>query len=139
MRGYKMSDDVNKNEEKIFFWNEKLTPEQYYICREKGTEPAFSGKYNNEKAAGIYLCVCCNVALFDSNSKYDSGSGWPSFFQPISMEAVHEEADYSHGMKRIEVQCKKCSSHLGHVFPDGPEPTGLRYCINSISLKLDRN
>lgn len=117
-------------------WREKLTPEQFYVCREKGTEPAFSGAYTNEKTNGLYLCICCDAPLFDSNSKYDSGSGWPSFFRPINNKAIREEEDLTHGMRRVEVLCQECGSHLGHLFPDGPAPSGLRYCINSISLKL---
>lgn len=118
-------------------WQEELSTEQYQICREKGTERAFSGKYNDCKTAGTYRCVCCGNALFDSENKYDSGSGWPSFWEPMNEESLFSEHDNSHFMQRTEVVCKKCEAHLGHVFEDGPQPTGLRYCINSVSLILD--
>ncbi|MGD2117622.1 MAG: peptide-methionine (R)-S-oxide reductase MsrB [Chromatiales bacterium] len=118
-------------------WKDKLTTEQYHVCREKGTEAPFTGAYYNSKANGVYRCVCCGAELFDSDSKFDSGTGWPSFFTPIEDQAVETEQDRSHGMLRTEVHCRKCGSHLGHVFADGPQPTGLRYCINSISLQLD--
>ncbi|NPA66130.1 MAG: peptide-methionine (R)-S-oxide reductase MsrB [Epsilonproteobacteria bacterium] len=117
-------------------WKEILTPEEFYVCREAGTERAFTGKYNDFKEDGIFTCKCCNNPLFDSKTKFNSGTGWPSFFQPISLDAVIEKKDMSHGMIRTEVLCAKCDAHLGHVFPDGPEPTGLRYCINSISLNF---
>lgn len=118
-------------------WKQELTPEQYRVCREKGTEPAFTGKYYNSKEEGTYRCVACGAELFDSSTKYDSGSGWPSFYQPASSENVETHEDLSHGMRRTEVMCSSCGAHLGHVFPDGPRPTGLRYCINSASLKMD--
>ena len=113
-----------------------LTAEQRYVTQEQGTEPAFSGKYNDTKAEGSYNCVCCGAELFNSSSKFDSGTGWPSFWEPASEESVDMEEDLSLGIKRIEVHCQKCEAHLGHVFPDGPQPTGLRYCINSVSLDL---
>ena len=115
-------------------WRKRLTPEQFHVRREAGTEPAFSGRYNNNPAEGIYRCAGCQLELFDSADKYDSGSGWPSFTQPIAPDRVTEHPDASHGMRRVEVRCARCDGHLGHVFPDGPPPTGLRYCMNSVSL-----
>ena len=117
-------------------WRNELTPEQYGICRLKGTEPPFSGQYNDCKTPGTYTCTCCGSALFQSTEKFDSGSGWPSFWQAVAEDAVRLESDHSHGMARVEVLCSRCDAHLGHVFPDGPPPTQQRYCINSISLKL---
>lgn len=115
-------------------WQERLNEEQYRVARCGGTERAFTGKYWNHKEDGVYRCVCCGQALFDSGTKYDSGSGWPSFYEPVEKAGVREIEDLSHGMRRVEVRCSGCDAHLGHVFPDGPRPTGLRYCINSASL-----
>lgn len=118
-------------------WREQLSSEEFAICREKGTERPFTGEYHDTKLPGTYLCKCCGGALFESDTKYDSGSGWPSFYQPAKSASIAEYRDMSHGMVRVEVTCKRCGSHLGHVFEDGPQPTGLRYCINSASLKLN--
>lgn len=126
-----MTEKMNLSEAE---WREKLSPEQYHILREAGTERAFTGKYEQNKAAGEYVCAGCGTPLFNSETKYNSGSGWPSYTAPVSADAVDEHRDASHGMVRTEVRCAKCEGHLGHVFPDGPGPTGLRYCINSASL-----
>jgi peptide-methionine (R)-S-oxide reductase len=129
-----MSDKLNLTDAE---WRERLSPEQYTILREAGTERAFTGKYEKNKQAGIYHCAGCGLPLFDSGTKYDSGSGWPSFMRPVEGEAVDEHSDGSHGMVRTEVRCARCEGHLGHVFPDGPGPEGLRYCINSASLDFE--
>lgn len=119
-------------------YREHLTPDQYEVCWNKGTEPPFSGKYDKTKDKGTYKCVCCGSRLFSSDTKFDSGTGWPSFWTPAKEGSVKEEVDGSHGMARTEVMCGKCGAHLGHVFDDGPDPTGLRYCINSLSLSLEK-
>lgn len=118
------------------FWRERLTPEEFAVCRRGGTERAFTGRYVDEKTEGTYRCACCGEPLFDSSTKYDSGSGWPSFWAPIEDGRIAEKVDTSHGMVRTEILCERCGSHLGHVFPDGPRPTGQRYCVNSLSLHL---
>ncbi|MBE7439039.1 MAG: peptide-methionine (R)-S-oxide reductase MsrB [Spirochaetales bacterium] len=118
-------------------WKKRLDPATFEVARQKGTERAFTGKYYQEKRSGLYRCVCCNAPLFSSKTKYESGSGWPSFYEPVDGRSVTEETDTSHGMIRTEVMCRECDAHLGHVFADGPQPTGLRYCINSLSLHFE--
>ncbi len=129
-----MAEKIHKSEEE---WKRELTPEQYHILREKGTERAFTGEYAHVKEDGVYRCAACGQELFDSDTKFESGSGWPSFYQPAAPDSVEVHDDTSYGMRRTEVVCARCESHLGHVFPDGPRPTGLRFCINSASLKLE--
>lgn len=129
-----MSDKIVKSEEE---WRRELTPQQYHVTREKGTEPAFTGAYWDNHTPGLYRCVACGQALFDSGSKYNSGTGWPSFYQPLAPGVVTTERDASHGMVRVEALCSRCDAHLGHVFEDGPPPTGLRFCMNSASLRFE--
>ncbi len=131
-----MADRVEKTDAE---WREKLTPEQYEVCRGKGTEPAFTGEYHDCKDDGVYHCVCCGEELFRSGTKFDSGTGWPSFYEPIAADRVKTEEDRTLGMLRVEAMCARCGSHLGHVFPDGPAPTGDRYCMNSCSLALEKD
>jgi peptide-methionine (R)-S-oxide reductase len=127
-------DKIHKSDEQ---WRAVLSPESFYVTRQKGTERAFSGQYWDHRAKGIYRCVCCSSALFASDTKFDAGCGWPSYFEPIDPALIKEVPDHSHGMIRTEVMCNVCDAHLGHVFPDGPPPTGLRYCINSLSLSFE--
>ena len=127
---------MHKLEKTLDEWKAMLDPEQYNVCRLKGTERPFSGKYNATKTDGVYHCICCQAPLFDSTAKFDSGCGWPSFYEPVSDEAIRYLTDNSHGMQRIEIRCGNCDAHLGHVFPDGPQPTGERYCVNSASLSF---
>jgi peptide-methionine (R)-S-oxide reductase len=129
-----MTEKIRKTPED---WARDLTPDEFRIARQKGTERAFTGKYWNSKEKGIYKCVCCGQELFASDTKFDSGTGWPSFFKPLDEGSIEEEVDTTHGMRRTEVHCSRCDAHLGHLFEDGPDPTGLRYCVNSASLRLE--
>lgn len=131
-----MSDKIRKSDDE---WQAQLTPEQYHVCRRKGTERAFTGALHDCKDAGIYACVCCGQPLFSSETKFESGTGWPSFYEPLNEDSVETEEDRAFFMRRTEVHCARCESHLGHVFPDGPPPTGLRYCLNSAALRLIRD
>lgn len=128
-----MTEKLERSEEE---WRKELNDDEFAVCRQRATEAAFSGELLNNKTQGTYLCRCCEQELFSSETKFDSGTGWPSFWQPLTAQCIEEVEDRSHGMQRVEVTCRRCDAHLGHLFPDGPDPTGMRYCINSVSLKM---
>ncbi len=131
-----MTEKIKKSESE---WQKELTPEQFHVMRKAGTEPAFTGKYYQTKDPGTYLCAGCGQPLFSSDTKFESGTGWPSFYQPLNQDSVEERSDTAHGMRRTEVRCSRCEAHLGHLFPDGPRPTGMRYCMNSAALDLKKS